>query len=156
MLFHICWASDIWCDMSIQHVSKPYLFLPSNSCNINFHIYFIYDIYSSLFWSNGWLGSSCVPPIHQLRSLSLFQYHPFVIIIICYHLLLPERLQRNSSECTCFVPCSQVKYEASLSYAQLSRLNTDRYIVPDAERRKEIQVLQQVLSLVSYLMPTDH
>ena len=49
-------------------------------------------------------------------------------------------IQTNSTNCTCPVPCSTVKYEPSLSYAELSRTNTDRYLVPDEKRKNIIKV----------------
>ncbi len=49
-------------------------------------------------------------------------------------------IRRNTSECACPVPCFSIKYEASLSYAELSRQNTDRYLVPGAARKAHIRV----------------
>ena len=51
-----------------------------------------------------------------------------------------ENVSRESTNCTCPVPCERVRYEPSLSYAQLSRINVERYVVRDEEKRKQLEV----------------
>ncbi len=58
-------------------------------------------------------------------------------------------MRRNSSNCQCHVPCSSIKYEAGLSYAELSRQNTDRYLVPNKQRKEEILVRKDKVVLHS-------
>ena len=54
--------------------------------------------------------------------------------------VISESLRKNASDCNCPVPCHTIRYEPSLSYAQLSRQNTDRNLVPSDDRKLLIEV----------------
>ena len=41
--------------------------------------------------------------------------------------------------CTCLVPCKRIRYEPSLSYAQLSQRNVERLIITTPEQKTELQ-----------------
>ncbi len=66
----------------------------------------------------------------------------FQEITFCLHIL--EKLSRQQVPCKCLVPCDRVRYEPSLSYAQLSDINIERLIIDSDKKRKELQVIQKI------------
>ncbi len=54
-----------------------------------------------------------------------------------------DRISRRSRNCTCLVPCRRVRYEPSLSYAQLSHINVERFIVTSEQKRRKLEVCVQ-------------
>ena len=51
----------------------------------------------------------------------------------------PVKLQKAEKRCACSVPCKRIKYEASLSYAQLSQLNMERIVLRDPEQKAKVK-----------------
>ena len=54
--------------------------------------------------------------------------------------ILSDRLMSEKSDCKCRVPCKRILYKSSLSYAQLSRLNVERFVIRDPENKQRLRV----------------
>ena len=51
-----------------------------------------------------------------------------------------DRKSGGLSDCACSVPCERVRYDVSLSSAQLSRVNVETYVVTSDQKRTQLQV----------------
>ena len=54
--------------------------------------------------------------------------------------ILSEVFSDQSRNCSCAVPCERVRYEPSLSYAQLSEINVVRLVADSDEKKTQLQV----------------
>ena len=54
--------------------------------------------------------------------------------------MVSEVFSDQSRNCSCPVPCERVRYEPSLSYAQLSEINVVRLIAASDEKKNQLQV----------------
>ncbi len=48
--------------------------------------------------------------------------------------------EEEGETCECNIPCEQIHYNPRLSYAVLSSINVERFIIRSEEERRELQV----------------
>ncbi len=51
-----------------------------------------------------------------------------------------ENISSSPNDCGCVAPCKRERFEPSLSYAQLSRVNIERFIIQDESQKVQLQV----------------
>ena len=81
------------------------------------------------------------------HSFSFFQEHHFrsnrkqLQVDFFKTFLFSDSISKKTRDCNCPVPCRRVRYDPSLSYAQLSHINVERFIVTSAEKRNQLEVM---------------